>query len=292
MLKTIKIISLVLVIVLLLSSITIILRNMTIKRTSEIKHYEIKELYNKIDIDTKVDDINIYLSDVNENKVVCTEYKGIKFDVKVVDGTLSIKQIDSRTFFDHMFNFKTYKVDIYLSIQIIESLNINSTTGKITVNEGFTFMNVDIDSTTGDVKLLSNVTGSVNIEATTGDVEVKNINKLGNMEIETSTGDITLQNINCGSLKIDVTTGKTKLSNVIATNDINIEGTTGDITFDGIDANNICIDVTTGDVKGTILSSKFFIAKSTTGDINVPETRDGGVCRITVTTGDINISYK
>ena len=71
-----------------------------------------------------------------------------------------------------------------------------------------------------------------------------------------------------------------------------MEGSTGDVIMDGFDAENIYITLSTGDVTGTILSSKFFIANSDTGDVEVPKTREGGVCEIKVSTGDIKISYK
>lgn len=71
-----------------------------------------------------------------------------------------------------------------------------------------------------------------------------------------------------------------------------MKGATGNLVFDGFDAKNIYVQLSTGDVKGTILTSKFFIAKSDTGDVRVPNTREGGECIITVDTGSINITYK
>ena len=71
-----------------------------------------------------------------------------------------------------------------------------------------------------------------------------------------------------------------------------MQGATGNLFFDGFDAENIYVQLSTGDVKGTILSSKFFRANSDTGDVSVPDTREGGECIITVDTGSINITYK
>ena len=59
--------------------------------------------------------------------------------------------------------------------------------------------------------------------------------------------------------------------------------------FDKIDAANLEINVGTGSVRGTLLSSKVFITKTSTGDENVPETTTGGVCKVTTSTGDIYI---
>ena len=65
-----------------------------------------------------------------------------------------------------------------------------------------------------------------------------------------------------------------------------------DVIFDSFDAKNIYVSVTTGDVKGTILTDKIFNVKSSTGKVNVPDTYNGGICKISTTTGDIIISYK
>jgi hypothetical protein len=43
-------------------------------------------------------------------------------------------------------------------------------------------------------------------------------------------------------------------------------------------------------VCGTLLSSKVFIIKTDTGDVDVPKSTVGGRCEITTSTGDVEIS--
>ena len=71
-----------------------------------------------------------------------------------------------------------------------------------------------------------------------------------------------------------------------------MNGSIGDIYLENFDADNMEVSVGTGDVKGTIRSSKIFIVKSKAGNVSVPETYSGGICKITVSTGNIKISYK
>lgn len=249
-------------------------RELHIKSTVETKQYVITEVYSKVDIDVQIEDVNIYLSQ-DENKVVCLETNDLYLETKVLNDTLIIKRIDNRKFYDRIFNFNlvSYKLDLYLTIDMIESLNISCDTGDVAIHEGFTFKNVDIVNSTGDIRIF-------------------NCDKLGDVNVKTSTGDIELINIKCNKLDIETSTGKTKLSNTLVENDFNMKGSTGNLYLDGFDAKNLYIELSTGDVKGTILSSKFFIAKSDTGRVNVPTTREGGECIITVSTGDIDISYK
>ena len=265
-------------------------RSFYLKSTEEVKTYVIEESFNNINIDITTDDVNIYLSD--ENKIVCVENKKISLESKVVSDTLFINRIDNRKFYDQSFNFNSFKIDLYLSSETIQSLNIECSTGNINIQNGFTFTNVDISSSTGSININSNVTNNLFLDNDTGNIKISNCDKMGNIDIDTDTGNISLSNVNANKLEIETDTGDIRLTNTILKEDLNIEGSTGSVYFDGFDAANIYIELSTGDVKGTILSNKFFVAKSNTGKVIVPQTRDGGECIIIVDTGDINIKYK
>lgn len=265
-------------------------RSFYLKSTEEVKTYVIEESFNNINIDITTDDVNIYLSD--ENKIVCVENKKISLESKVVSDTLFINRIDNRKFYDQSFNFNSFKIDLYLSSETIQSLNIECSTGNINIQNGFTFTNVDISSSTGSININSNVTNNLFLDNDTGNIKISNCDKMVNIDIDTDTGNISLSNVNANKLEIETDTGDIRLTNTILKEDLNIEGSTGSVYFDGFDAANIYIELSTGDVKGTILSNKFFVAKSNTGKVIVPQTRDGGECIIIVDTGDINIKYK
>ena len=107
--------------------------------------------------------------------------------------------------------------------------------------------------------------------------------------INVSTGKTNLTDIKCKSLISDGSTGDFSLKNVIATEKFSIERSTGDVKFDDCDANEIWIKTDTGDVTGKLLSEKIFITETSTGDVNVPKSTNGGKCEITTSTGDIYI---
>ena len=266
-------------------------RSIYLNSTEVTKTYNIEELYTDIKIEGKDLDVIIYSSN-NENKVVYSENKKVAIETKVIDGVLTIKQNDNRKFYDMLFNFSDFEVNLYLTEELINSLNIKGQVGDIEINKGFTFSNVDISNSTGDVEFKSNVKNNLSISNSTGDIEIENSNVGESLNIETKTGDIELSNTNCNKLDIKVTTGDTELVNTLVTADFKMEGSTGDVRFDEFDASNIEVSVGTGNVKGTIKSSKIFIAKSKTGSVSVPETVNGGVCKITTSTGNIKISYK
>ena len=286
-----KLILLSLLVVLILLLLASVARTLYLKNSEIIKNYNIDETYTNIKIEGDSLDVNVYLSN-DKNRVVYLENKKVSVEVKVIDGILTIIQNDNRKFYDKLFNFTNYKVDLYLTNDLIDSLSIEGNTGDIEINKGFTFKDIYISNSTGDIELESYVLNNVNIKNSTGDIELKNSNVGGNVNIETKTGDIELVNVNCNKLDIKISTGDVELVNTLVNEDFNMNGITGDVELDGFDASNIYIVISTGNVKGTILSNKIFNVKSKTGSVNVPETYTGGICKITTSTGSVNISYK
>lgn len=62
--------------------------------------------------------------------------------------------------------------------------------------------------------------------------------------------------------------------------------------LDRSDAAEIYVRTDTGDVTGSLLTDKIFFAETDTGDIDVPESVEGGKCKIKTDTGDISIKIE
>lgn len=266
-------------------------RAIYLRSTIETKMYAIEDTYNCIKIEGDTFDINVYASSDGKNKVEYKENSKIKVDIKVEDGVLVINQVDERKFYDKLFSFGGYEIDLYLTQNTIENLIINNSTGDINVASGFTFEGVTIECNTGDVKFLSNVLNDLKIVSNTGNVEIKNSDIGGRADLEVSTGDINIENVKAGALNIKVSTGDTRLLNTSISNDFNMTGSTGNLFFERFDAANIYVVTSTGDVKGTILTSKIFVTSTSTGRVDVPDTTTGGLCKIKTKTGNIIIKY-
>lgn len=260
-----------------------------LKSTEVTNSYVIEEKFDSINIAVDTDDINIYLSD--ENKIVYVENKYILLEKKVKSNTLFINRIDNRKFYNRLFNFSSFKIDLYLSNDNIETLTINNSTGDIEIHEKITIKKATINNSTGKITINSNVLDTLYLENSTGNISIKNCNQMGNISIDTSTGDVNLSSVNCKQLDINISTGNTNLIKTVVEKDFNIAGSTGNVFLDDFDAKNIYIDLSTGDVTGTILTGKLFNATSDTGNVIVPESYNNGVCKITVSTGNIDIKY-
>ena len=251
--------------------------------------YETNEDFNNIFLDTMTADIEFVISDNTKTVVECYDNKYVTHSVAVEDGVFKVKSIDNRKWYQHIgINMDSPKITVKLPKTDYASLIVNSTTSDVTIGEKFKFEKTEVLITTGDIKFEASVTDNIKLKTTTGDILLQNATAQ-EVDIKVTTGDVVLKNTQCRNLIINGTTGEARLTNVIAKEKIYVKRGSGDITLNDCDAKELSLNTTTGDITGSLLSDKVFTVKSTTGDINVPNTTNGGKCEINVTTGEVDI---
>ena len=274
--------------------------------------YKITEDFDSVSIRTDIEDISFLPSSDGSCSVVCEEEEKAPHTVGVQDGTLMIGVEDRRAWYDYIgnftVNFKKPSITVYLPETGYESLAIEEDTGDITIPKDFSFENVEITTSTGNVNTSASSSGLLRIKTSTGNITVSDLSA-GTLELSVSTGHVTARNVvcggdadltvstgkaeftdlSCGSLRSTGSTGDFSLKNVTAEGGMNIKRSTGDVSFDRCDASELEIKTDTGKVTGSLLSPKVFITRSDTGKIDVPETTEGGKCKITTDTGRIQI---
>lgn len=279
----------------------------------ETNTYELNDVFQNIRIHTDTADIELVKSEDGKTKVVCRETPKCKHITAVNDGTLAIELNDTRKWYDYIsfFNFDTTKITVYLPEDAYNDLTIKESTGKVTIPKGFTFENLSIKTSTGDVNCNSSVsnlleiktsTGKINLSdlsagridltVSTGNISASSIACAGEMRTRVSTGNVKLTDITCKNLISDGDTGNLTMKNVIAEEKFDIERSTGDVKFEKCDAAELFIETDTGNVKGSLLSEKVFIVRTDTGDIDVPKSVNGGRCEIETDTGNVKITIE
>lgn len=282
----------------------------TVKYETNI--YEIDESFQNISIKTNTADITVLSSDDGKVKVACHESEKEKYSISVENDTLIINITNNKKWYDYIgISIGSQKITLYLPESEYGALAIRESTGKVELTDGFKFESIDISVSAGDVVSGASASDFVKIKANTGHISVSDISA-GAIELSATTGDIKASDIICeGDVYIKVTTGKTKLTNVecknlttvgntgdisltsvIVNENISIKRSTGDVIFDRCDAAELRVVTDTGDVKGSLLTEKIFVTRTSTGKKNVPETTSGGICEITTNTGDIIINIK
>ena len=275
----------------------------------ETNRYDLKEPVQRIAVETMTADIVFIPSERDTASVECHEQTNIRHTVKVENGTLVITVHDTRKWYEHIsfFNIEGTKVTVALPKGVYDAVSVDTTTGNVSIPQDFGFETMTVTATTGNVNCEASVNGIMTLHLTTGDITLANTRAGsadlsvttghisanaftcdGELSVKVGTGDAVLTDVTCASLTSSGTTGDLHLENVVASDTFTVKRTTGDVRFDRCDAAAITVNITTGDVAGTLLTDKTFVADSTTGHVDVPQTT-GGMCSITSTTGDIDI---
>lgn len=277
------------------------------------KTHTVTEDFHSISISENTSDVVFLPSEDETVRIVCNEQKKVKHSVSVQNGVLTVKLVDTRKWYDYItiFNFGKYKTTVYLPKDTYKNVTVKTNTGDINMPDGYIFENASlsvdtgdvswsadvsgalrIESDTGDVKIANAAVGSLKLESDTGDVKIEKINATGIFNVETDTGDIRMTNVNCGDLKLEADTGNIALTDTLATAQINIETDTGDVKFTRSDAATISVKTDTGNVTGSFLTDKIIHAKSSTGNVSVPELTTGGKCTVRSSTGNIRLEIE
>jgi len=276
----------------------------------ETHSYTIDEVFADIKVAGKTADVILRPCEDEEISVVCYEQTRTKHTVSVNDGSLEIRLVDERKWYDYIgINFGSPKITVSIPQGQYGRLSVRTDTGKVYIPGDFSFETMDISVSTGDVTGAASVAGAMKIKTSTGDISLQNLSA-GSLELSASTGKITAQGITCAdTAKLKISTGDIHLidfrsnsfdaegstsdmhlKNVIVAETMSVETGTGDVKFDGSDAGELKIKTDTGSVTGSLLSPKIFFAETDTGRIEVPKTTTGGRCEITTDTGSIRIT--
>ena len=239
----------------------------------ETNVYVIPEDFTNISIiDTTADVTFISVAD-GDASVTLREESTAKHTVTVEDGTLRIENTGEKPWYQHIgIHFDTPSITVAIPKKQYGSLSVQITTGDIALS--------DLNAET------------LNLNTSTGSIRISDTSCTGDAAIHVTTGRVCASNLRLESLTSTGNTGDVSLENVLAASSISIRRTTGDISLDRSDAGELHIQTNTGSVTGSLLSDKFYITKTTTGEIDTPESIPGGICRIETTTGDIRITVE
>lgn len=281
---------------------------------TEEKTYQDLGSFNNFKINLKTSEFEIKPSEDASTKVVVNETKYDAHTVEVVDNTLTVVGKNNRKWYEHLFTyafFQKIKVTVYIPEGNYGEFDFHSSTGSMHVPANYTFNNIDINVSTGSVKSNANAindikavssTGSVvmdgvsakniDLRASTGSVSLKNANASEDITLKTSTGGIKLENGHCQNLTIGCSTGGVRVDNSIASDHVEIKTSTGGVKMVDSDADSLFIKTSSGSVNISLLTSKIFAAKSSSGHINVPVSTSGGLCQIETSSGSITATIK
>jgi DUF4097 and DUF4098 domain-containing protein YvlB len=265
-----------------------------------------------------IDDTNSYLqvlpSTDGKLSVECQDIGDIRHYVAVENSTLIVRY--NPKWYNYLFdgigfgNVEPF-VRIYLPEGEYGCLDLEITSGDVEISEGYTFETVDLECTSGRIKLGADVNynldaectsgevtlsgvacGSVSLEVTSGTASIVDSVVLGGMDLECTSGKIRCFNVNAENVFVEMTSGDLEAKNLIATGKLWFDFTSGDAHLEACDASEMNIQLTSGSVKGTILTPKSVNGLSvTSGSAQIPSaTENNGTCSVKITSGSVSLS--
>lgn len=271
--------------------VSLVMMNFDLTRLNTVNFvtntYTIDEAFTNININAAECNISFdYVKD-GQCRVVCAEGEKISHTVSVVDNTLVIEREDRREWYERI-GIYWGKMEIVISLpeNQYDSLYAKSLSGEITVPEEFTFNNVEIITTSGDIDFNAKVLNDLNVKSTSGELRIAGSSPQ-NVTVKATSGDIELENIECDTLTADNTSGEIDLTDVMVSGNLKAQTVSGDVELDGCDAKTLYLKSTSGEISGSLLTDKNFVTSTTSGDIKVPESAGDDKCEIITTSGDI-----
>ena len=257
-----------------------------------VHSYSIDALPSQINIESINNRVEFRITEEDEWRVECRDQEKVYHTVELVDGVLTIKEIDERRWYEWIGIFTQLRpttIIVYLPAGSYDTLDIRSTSSDIVVPEGFTFSDVTLHNTSGDISFASAATGAMSVKNTSGDIRITGgVN--GNLNVTNGSGCIEIKDATPLAAKIQNTSGIICLQNVVCQEACEIKNTSSRIELERCDAASFDIQNTSGDIRGSILSGKMFDCHATSGSVRVPDNAAGGTFKAKTTSGSIKIT--
>ncbi|MBQ9848452.1 MAG: DUF4097 family beta strand repeat protein [Clostridia bacterium] len=244
---------------------------------SKVKIYLPEKQFESLDIDSASGDA-----------MIAKEIEFINININTASGDITFDS-DCKAGYSKSTGLSTASGDITVNGLYNGSLFVKTASGDIKLNnvclggdieaEGLSnegnsdTIALFVETASGSIKCNKLCGGKLSFQSASGDIELLNVCSRGRIEINTASGDI-------GG------------NGVVALDYIDVSTTSGDISIKRLDVlnNGIGLETTSGNVYAELLSEKTVIAKSTSGDIDIPDhVQSSCFCRVETTSGDIEI---
>lgn len=292
---------------------------------------EITEGFSEVLIYSVECDVRILPAEGDVCTVTTHDGEKITHAVTVKDGFLTVKREDHRKWYERIGFFvgETREITVRLPKEGYYRFAIETTSGNITVEDGFSLKKAELRSTSGDVAFLSEVTesyyaytvsgvqrtgehpvggkhftakstsgdifipklggGDAILKTTSGDISVS-ASDAATLDVQTTSGDVSVSSCAGETLRIETTSGEIALSRVDLSRKAMIVTVSGDVSMELLDGAEIVIRTSSGDVEGTVASPKQYTVKTTSGDCRVPQSAvTEERCSITTVSGDVDV---
>lgn len=184
-------------------------------------------------------DVQLLPSENGACKVVCNETDKITHTVAVENGTLTIRSVDNRKWYEHIGFYwnitRPIQVLIYLPDRAYDTLAVRTASGTVDVPSDFSFTRADVDSASGDIRFAAAVSGDLSVKSVSGNVEVSGTDPQ-NLTAQSTSGDVKVASVSVGAAFYAKTISGVQRISQVSCQSAEIYATSGDVTVDSLKA--------------------------------------------------------
>lgn len=147
----------------------------------------------------------------------------------------------------------------------------------------------DIRVSSGNVTLSGiSFGGNLTLSGTSGNLRLTSVSCEGKITADTSSGSIHLDGVNADSMELTASSGNVSIKDIVCAH-LNAKTSSGNIRLDRAGAESMELTASSGNISGGIMGEMVFECSTGSGSVHVPETTEGGLCRVKTGSGDIHI---
>ncbi len=258
---------------------------------AELRTEQIDGTFSSIRVDSRQCDVRIQLAEDGVCRVTGTGMEGLEFETQVSDGLLTVTEKDYQHWYQHIgfFFWDEAEITIYLPQREYDAFTISTASGDITLARGLRFEEATMSSISGDVSIFGAQAKRLDLSSTSGDMTMAGLRLDDELRIDTTSGDIDLREVRAREIQVESTSGDMELEDVVAQGYMDVQSISGDMELERCDAANLYLQTTSGDISGLLLTGKQFSTHTASGEVEVPPSREGGLCTISTASGDIEM---
>lgn len=237
-------------------------------------------------------DFNLYSADVEikeiDDDMITVDYYSDKETDKIIsldNGHIVVNEENSKIICLGIC-LNSRKVVAYVPKDYIGSYNIVTRSGDVKFNVDAIENNIDIKTTSGDVRLKN--TGYANVKTTSGNIEIEDTTKA---KLQSTSGDIAVKG-KANVLSVNTTSGDIKTNKISKSMDLS--STSGSILVDTLSiTDDSSISAISGDIKINDNASNCYIEYNTVSGSNHIEKSDRKsdiVLKVSTISGDIRVN--
>lgn len=217
----------------------------------------------------------------------------------VDNGCLTISctdTLDSLPWYRHLGIYtETPTLTVYLTPELLRSLQVQTISGDISLPKALEAEQVEACATSGSIRCEAQVRTDLNLRSTSGDIFVGR-GTPERIAVQTTSGDVRLQYITSSQrASVSTVSGDVRLDEISGKN-LSVSTTSGSIElFRCNGSTGIQLSSVSGEITGSLTGRCFFLARTTSGDVDVPAndilipSPDICYCEVRTTSGDISL---